>query len=50
MNIKNIKFVDYKHLKFSSLLYIKVSKFKFNILLVQNIFYETLFKKVKVAM
>jgi hypothetical protein len=50
VNIKNTKFVDSKHFKNSSLLYIMVSKFKFNILLVQYIFYETLFKKVKVTM
>jgi len=50
VNTKNTKYVGSKHLKFSSLLYIKVSKFKFNIFLAQYIFYETLFKKVKVPM
>jgi hypothetical protein len=40
VDIKNTKFVDYKHLKFSFLFYIMVSKFKLNIFLVQYIFYE----------
>ncbi len=40
MNIKNTIIVDSKHLKISFLIYIKVSKFKFNIFLVQYIFYE----------